>query len=165
MFPGAITTPGMSSGILGKVAAAGVFHQLMWSMSYTPGINVKVLTPAALIGWQATQFGKFRSHGKNIDIVDNLNIQKIKLGDELLPDPKAKTYGTLEIPFVDSGENCAYSLYEMYAITSLGQMESITKEEVAQAVYECAKGSTKNDILTSLDYVALSPTYTAVFQR
>lgn len=53
----------------------------------------------------------------------------------------------------------------MHAITSLGQMESITREEVAQAVYESSKGSTKNDLLTAMDYAALGSTYSAAFQR
>jgi hypothetical protein len=163
---GDLNEPGMSSGILGKVSAAGIFHQLMWSLSHTPGTSIRIVVPAALVGWQAVSFGKFRSHGKNPFVVDNLKIKKIEYGKYLKPDRDAKiTKKHLEIPFVDSGENSAYSLYEMHAITALGQMESITKEEVAEAVYESAKGSTKHDLLTAMDYAALPSTYTAAFQR
>lgn len=163
---GDVNEPGMSSGILGKVSAAGVFHQLMWSLRHTPGVNIRIVVPAALVGWQAVQFGKFRSHGKYLSVVDNINIKKIEFGKKLQSDLDTKiSTNSLEIPFVDSGENCAYSLYEMHAITNLGQMESITREEVAQAVYESSKGSTKNDLLTAMDYAALGPTYGGAFQR
>lgn len=163
---GDLNEPGMSSGILGKVSAAGIFHQLMWSLSHTPGVNIRIVVPSALVGWQAVNFGKFRSHGKNPVVVDNLKIKKIEYGKSLQPDSDTKiTKKLLEIPYVDSGENCAYSLYEMHAITALGQMESITKEEVAEAVYESAKGSTKHDLLTAMDYAALPSTYAGAFQR
>jgi len=72
---GDVNEPGMSSGILGKVAAAGIIHQLFWSLSHTPGINIKVVVPAALVGWQKVDFGKFRSHGHNIPLVDSTKKQ------------------------------------------------------------------------------------------
>lgn len=163
---GDLNEPGMSSGILGKVSAAGVFHQLMWSLSHTPGLNIKIVVPAALVGWQSVNFGKFRSHGKNLQVVDNLIIKKIKYGENLQSDKDAKVSGKiLEIPYVDSGENSAYSLYEMHAITALGQMESVTREEVAEAVYESSKGSTRYDLLTAMDYSVLGPSYAAALQR
>lgn len=163
---GDINEPGMSSGILGKVAAAGVFHQLMWSLSHTPGYNLRVIAPAALVGWQPVRFGKFRSHGANLSVVDNKNIMKLEENKLFEVNKNAKkTSKILEIPFVDSGENSAYSLYEMHAITTLGQMESITREEVAEAVYQSAYGSTRYDLLTSMDYASLGPSYAAKFQR
>ena len=158
--------PGMSSGILGKVAAAGVFHQLMWSLSHTPGCNVRIIAPAALVGWQPVGFGKFRSHGVNVPVVDNKKVAVLKENKIFNVSKNAKkTSKILEIPFVDSGENSAYSLYEMHAITTLGQMESITREEVAEAVYQAAHGSTKHDLLTGMDYVSLGSTYAGSFQR
>lgn len=164
---GDINEPGMSSGILGKVAAAGVFHQLMWSLSHTPGNNIRVITPAALVGWQPVGFGKFRSHGINWPLIDNKEAISLKEGELLKANKNGyrKVADYMEIPFVDSGENSAYSLYEMYAITALGQMESITREEVAQAVYECSCGSTKHDLLTAMDNAALGPTYAGFFNR
>jgi hypothetical protein len=71
----------------------------------------------------------------------------------------------LEIPYVDSGENNAYSLHEMMAITSLGQMEAVTREEVAEAVIQSAYGSTTHDILTALDKASLNPSYAAAVHR
>lgn len=163
---GDINEPGMSSGILGKVAAAGVFHQLMWSLSHTPGCNIRIVTPATLVGWQPIKFGKFRSRGKNLPMLDNKKINTLKIGEDLKIDSNTKKVSEyLEIPYVDSGENSAYSLYEMHAITALSQMESITREEVAEAVYRSTCGSTRYDLLTVMDYATLGPTYAASFQR
>ncbi|MFC1845772.1 hypothetical protein ACFLX2_01445 [Candidatus Dependentiae bacterium] len=80
---GDLNEPGMSSGILGKVAAAGVMHQLFWSLAHTPEINIRVVVPAALIGWQPVGFGKFRSHGKNLPLVDSQKTIQLKAGDIL----------------------------------------------------------------------------------
>ncbi len=162
---GDVNEPGMSSGILGKVAAAGVIHQLFWSLSHTPGYNIKVIVPAALVGWQGVHFGKFRSHGRNIPLVDSIKRVKLKQGTIIKPE-KCRKIGTyLEIPYVDSGENSAYSLGEMAAITALGQMECVTREEVAEAAIAACKGSTKHDLLTAMDLVALGPSHIAAIQR
>lgn len=156
---GDVNEPGMSSGILGKVAAAGIIHQLFWSLSHTPGINIKVVVPAALVGWQGIDFGKFRSHGKNIPLVDSTTKNKLVLGEKFLPAKCKELSPFMEMPYVDSGENCAYSLGEMTAITALGQMECVTREEVAQACMEMAVGSTKQDLLTAMDLVSLGPSH------
>lgn len=159
---GDLNEPGMSSGILGKIATAGIMHQLFWSLSHTPGCNIKVVVPATLIGWQYVGLGDFRSHGDNlrevsIPIKQNLN--------DIIPKETNFLDTTIKIPYVDSGENNAYSLHEMMAITSLGQMESVTREEVSEAVLQSILGSTKYDILTALDYATLNPSYTAAIQR
>ncbi len=160
---GDLNEPGMSSGILGKVAAAGVMHQLFWSLSHTPGCNIKVIVPAALIGWQHIDLGDFRSHGDKLREV--LIPQKQEISSNLILKEAVFSDETIKIPYVDSGENNAYSLHEMMAITSLGQMEAVTREEVSEAVIQSILGSTKNDVLTALDHATLNPSYTAAIQR
>lgn len=162
---GDLNEPGMSSGILGKVAAAGIIHQLFWSLSHTPGINIKVIVPATLVGWQPVQFGKFRSHGKNLPLIDCSQKTKLINGDLFRANKCKKVKKFMEIPFVDSGENSAYSLGEMSAITALGQMGCVTREEVAQATFETINGSTKYDLLTAMDYATLGPSFLAATQR
>lgn len=162
---GDVNEPGMSSGILGKVAAAGLLHQLFLSLSHTPGFNIKVIVPAALVGWQKVNFGKFRSHGKNLPLVDSKTQIYLKENEIFKPGKCEKIANYMEIPYVDSGENSAYSLGEMTAITSIGQMECVTREEVAQAAVEAANGSTKHDLLTAMDLVALGPSHVAAVQR
>jgi len=162
---GDVNEPGMSPGILGKVAAAGVIHQLFWSLSHTPGINIKVIVPSALVGWQGVSFGKFRSHGKSIPFVDS-NIKTKLIKGEVFVSSKCKQVSSLmKMPYVDSGENCAYSLGEMTAITTLGQMGCVTKEEVAQACVETAIGSTKHDLFTAMDLVSLGPSHLGGIHR
>ncbi|MEI6479924.1 MAG: hypothetical protein WCO12_00155 [bacterium] len=162
---GDVNEPGMSSGILGKVAAAGVIHQLFWGLSHTPGINVKVVVPAALVGWQGVGFGQFRSHGRGIPLVDSKTKTKLVSGEVFVPGKCEQISTFMEMPYVDSGENCAYSLGEMTAITALGQMECVTREEVAQACIEMAIGSTRHDLLTAMDLVALGPSHLGGIQR
>jgi hypothetical protein len=164
---GDVNEPGMSTGILGKVAAAGVMHQLFWSLSHTPGINIKVIVPAALVGWQGVHYGAFRSHGSPIGLIDNPNKYPLVAGSPL--GNPASDYRDLkrffEMPYVDSGENCAYSHCEMAAITALGQMECVTREEIAQAAFEASNGSTRYDLLTAMDHAALGPSYVGAVQR
>jgi len=162
---GDVNELGMSSGILGKVAAAGVIHQLFWSLSHTPGINVKVVVPSALVGWQGVNFGQFRSHGKSIPFVDSSAKTKLTEGEIFLPGKCIPVSSFMEMPYVDSGENCAYSLGEMTAITALGQMECVTREEIAQACIEMAIGSTRHDLLTAMDMVALGPSHLGGIHR
>jgi len=165
---GDLKEAGMSNAILGKVAAAGVFNQLLWTLANTPGINVRVVIPATLIGWQEVGFGKFISNGKYC--VLNKKINKIKIS-ELTAVLQNSTSGQdtmkeyLEIPFVESGENEAYSLAEMTAITAPGQMEAITREEVANAVLDCMYGSSKYDMISAMDLASLKSTYTGAVQR
>lgn len=164
---GDVDEPGMSSGILGKVAAAGVMHQLFWSLSHTPGINIKVIVPAALVGWQGVHHGAFRSHGKPIHLIDNPQKYPLMFG-KTLKDAASECHDlnrVFEMPYVDSGENCAYSNCEMAAITALGQMECITREEIAQAAFEAINGSTRYDLLTAMDHAALGPSFVAAVQR
>jgi len=162
---GDINEPGMSSGILGKVSASGVIYQLLLSLSHTPGFDIKVIVPAALVGWQGVKFGKFRSHGKNIPLVDSENRIKIPYGQPVHPQKCTKIKKYMEMPYVDSGENCAYSLGEMSAITSIGQMECVTREEVAQAAVESVYGSTRHDLLAVTDQIALGPSHIAAVHR
>jgi hypothetical protein len=165
---GDLNETGLSSGILGKIAAAGIMHQLLWNLAHTPGIKVKVVVPAALIGWQGAYFGKFRSNGKLCFY--NRNLNKIKLVDEKIvfvdsADGHTEVNNFLEIPFADSGENDAYSLAEMTAITAQGQMEAITREEVAMAVVGCLTGSNRYDLISSMDMASLTSTFAGAVQR
>ena len=99
---------GMSSGILGKVAAAGIMHQLFWSLSHTPRCNIKVVVPATLIGWQYVGYGDFRSRGANLHKVFLPEKQKISKDNKIVLEKTKLLNDTIKIPYVDSGENNAY---------------------------------------------------------
>ena len=48
-----------------------------------------------------------------------------------------ETGETLEVPYLSSGENRPYAREDIAAISALGQMGCVTKEEAAHAVLEC----------------------------
>lgn len=71
---------------------------------------------------------------------------------------------TLKSVFIDTGENGLFSRGEFEAISTPGQMEYVTPEEIAQdVVYEILGGNTGHDIINALDNAALAPTYRAGF--
>ena len=165
---GDLNETGLSTGILGKVAAAGVIHQLLWSLAHTPGINVKIVVPASLIGWEGVGFGKFISNGKFC--LKNRTVRKINLNDnkKIINSYAAiasDESSFMEIPYVDSGENDSYSLAEMTAITAQGQMEAITREEVALAVMDCLSCSTRYDLITAMDMASLKSSFAGAIER
>src|SRR5437773_10280288 len=69
---------------------------------------------------------------------------------------------TLKSVFIDTGENGLFSRGEFEAISTPGQMEFVTPEEIAETViYEIRGGNTGHDIINALDNATLSPTYRA----
>jgi hypothetical protein len=68
--------------------------------------------------------------------------------------------------FIDSGENGIFSKGEFMAITSNGQMEYVTPEEIAKnVIYEIHGGNTGHDIINALDNAIMGPTYRAGYMR
>jgi hypothetical protein len=72
----------------------------------------------------------------------------------------------LKAPFIDTGENGIFSRGEFEAITSLGQMEMITPEEIAEAVaQELRGGNSGHDVINALDSAVYGPTYRGGYLR
>lgn len=72
----------------------------------------------------------------------------------------------LEKVYIDTGENGIFSYEEFTAITSRGQMEFITPEEIANVVlWEIKGGNTGHDIINALDNATMGPTYRAGYLR
>jgi hypothetical protein len=72
----------------------------------------------------------------------------------------------LESVYIDTGENGLFAAEEFSAITSLGQMEYVTPEEIAAAVVtEIRGGNTGNDIIAGIDGSVMGPSYRAGFLR
>jgi|GEM_PF-1018276 len=165
---GDVGEPGCSPRLLGKVAASGILNQLIWTLSHTPGVDIKMVIPTALVGWEdITADITLRKNGKDtpiplVDCEKPLNLAK----GNVFQTHKAKDTGQiLKMAAVDSGENGFYGLGDMTTITALGQMGCITKEEVGFAVAEALEGSTKYDICAALDAGCLGPSFNAAFER
>jgi hypothetical protein len=79
-------------------------------------------------------------------------------------DPGTSLHQPLKSVFIDTGENGIFSRAEFEAISSAGQMEFVTPEEIAEGVvFEIKGGNTGHDIINALDNAAMAPTYRAGF--
>ncbi|CDB23861.1 short-chain dehydrogenase/reductase SDR [Clostridium sp. CAG:557] len=148
----------LSFALMGKISAAGVLHQLLWNLSHTTHHNISLLIPATFVGYDSTKFEPIET---DVGLVKKINNpQKMKLVDgEKLTYSKGISDEYLEFPVVRAGENHVYSLYELSALTALGQMEAITKEEVANAAIEDICGKTKKNMLNYMDSGMLGSTF------
>jgi len=149
----------LSNAIVGKVAAAGMLHQLLLSLSHTPGFDISVIVPATCVGWEETALTEVENSLGKIRAVDSSAVRKLTIDKDI------EGYGTVEdedylkIPLVYAGENKAYSLCEIAALTAYGQMESVTKEEVAEAVIDNIAGMSSKDLLAQMDLASIPSSY------
>ena len=66
----------------------------------------------------------------------------------------------LDTGFIDTGENGIFSLEEFTALTTVGQTEIVTPEEVAQhALFEIEGHNTGHDIVDAVDGAVRGPSY------
>lgn len=150
--------------LMSKTAVAGAQTLLLYIMARTPeGPLVKEIKPTAAIAWKKIHFGEIKRGGRPIELVDmNLDDAIIAKGDLVFSDfaniiDKNDTYKAV---FVDTGENGTFSRAEFETITSLGQMEIVTPEEIATyLVHEIRAGNTGRDVIGALDASTLGPTY------
>jgi len=175
--------PGLSTKLLGKVCATGSLTQLLLTLAHTPGCDVRVVVPATLIGFVQPEdsvvtgtipdfSGERVSFRRGpLPLVDAQDLVPCDGSTNLL-DALRDAGGRvqeqdrpLEVPFLHSGENQPYAAEDIAAITALGQMGSITKEEVALASVECAEGDSRYDVLAAIDAAILLPTQTASVVR
>jgi hypothetical protein len=155
-----------SSVLLSKSAVAGAHTLLLFLMGRTPDAPItKEIKPTAAIAWKRVAFGEIKKRGKAIQLFDCAPKEGLKLSGTLSVNMKnfAKPLGkTLKSVFIDTGENGLFSRGEFEAITTPGQMEFVTPEEIAEdAIYEIRGGNTGHDIINALDNATLGPTYRA----
>jgi hypothetical protein len=150
--------------LMSKSAMAGAHSLLLFLMARTPGAPiVKEVKPAAVIAWKDITYGPIRERGRPLARFDCPPDAPIPLAEAL----NAGNFGVplggaLESVYIDTGENGLFSLGEFAAITTLGQMEFITPEEIAATVIHEIKGDTTGaDIIAALDSSVLGPTYRA----
>ncbi len=155
-----------SSVLLSKSSVAGAHTLLLFLMGRTPDAPItKEIKPTAAIAWKRVAYGEIKKRGKAIELFDCPPSKGFTL-DKTLPltmEKFAKPLGdTLKSVFIDTGENGLFSRGEFEAISTPGQMEFVTPEEIADdVVYEIKGGNTGRDIINALDNATLSPTYRA----
>ena len=154
--------------LLSKSAVAGAHTLLLFLMGRTPDAPItKEIKPTAAIAWKKIGFGEVKRRGKPIPLVDCpvehgvtlKGTMKLKMENAGLP-----VNETLKSVFIDTGENGIFSRGEFEAISTPGQMEFVTPEEIAEDVlFEIRGGNTGHDIINALDNATLEPTYRAGF--
>ncbi len=156
--------------LLSKSSVAGAHTLLLFLMGRTPGAAItKEIKPTAAIAWKRIEFGEIKKRGKPIELEEVDFSNEIPLEDklELTPNFEIKKKGeTLKSVFIDTGENGTFSRGEFEAITSQGQMEYVTPEEIAaDVIYEIQGGNTGHDIINALDNATMQPSYRAGFMQ
>jgi hypothetical protein len=158
-----------SSVLLSKSAVAGAHTMLLFLMGRTPDAPItKEIKPTAAIAWKKIDFGEIKKRGKTIELIDCPPEKGHKLSGTLkLRDTAMQvesTHQTLRSVYIDTGENGVFSRGEFEAISTPGQMEFVTPEEIAESVlFEIKGGNTGHDIINALDNATLAPTYRAGF--
>jgi len=157
-----------SSMLLSKSSVAGAHTLMLFLMGRTPDAPItKEIKPAAAIAWKRITFGKVMKRGAPVRLVDCPPSRAVKLDSRLrlqMDGVAAPTGRVLKSVFIDTGENGIFSRGEFEAISSPGQMEFVTPEEIAEnAVFEIRAGNTGHDIINALDNATLAPTYRAGF--
>jgi hypothetical protein len=154
--------------LLAKSAVAGAHTLLLFLMGRTPDAPItKEIKPTAAIAWKRIAFGEILKSGTPIELVDCPPERAIKIDSKLtlsMKDAASPLGGTLRSVFIDTGENGIFSRGEFEAISTPGQMEFVTPEEIANnAIFEIKAGNTGHDVINALDNATLAPTYRAGF--
>jgi hypothetical protein len=148
--------------LLAKASVAGAQSLLLFLMARTPnGPIIKEIKPSAAIAWKEIGYKPIKRKGKEIELVD---MPEPKLLTEVFDvkdfDGVVETGELYKSVFIDTGENGVFSRAEFETISSLGLMEIVTPEEIAQyAVSEITGGNTGYEIIQSLDSSVLGPSY------
>ena len=154
--------------LLSKSAVAGAHTLLLFLMGRTPDAPItKEIKPTAAIAWKGIGYGEITRRGKPIPLEDCPVSGAVKLRKKLTLTMRNVAHprgDTLRSVFIDTGENGFFSRGEFEAISTPGQMEFVTPEEIAEStVFEIRAGNTGHDIINALDNATLSPTYRAGF--
>ena len=155
--------------LLSKSAVAGAHTLLLFLMGRTPDAPItKEIKPTGAIAWKKIGFGQIAKRGKPIELYDCPPEKGTLLKDtfKIRTEENAahSTHQLLQSVYIDTGENGIFSRGEFEAISTPGQMEYVTPEEIAtDVIYEIKGGNTGHDIINALDNATLEPTYRAGF--
>jgi len=158
-----------SKVLLSKSAVAGAHTLLLFLMGRTPDAPItKEIKPTAAIAWKKIGYGEIIRRGKPVELVDCPPEKAFKLNGTLelkiTEDNFENLNETLRSVFIDTGENGLFSRAEFETLSTPGQMEYVTPEEIAETVvFEIKGGNTGHDIINALDHATLEPTYRAGF--
>lgn len=158
--------------LLSKSAVAGAQTMLIFLLARTPGGPqiVKEIKPTAAVAWKEIGFGPIRRGGRAVPLYDCPPGEARNVSEPGVLTPEGEfgraTGAVLESVYIDTGENGLFAAEEFSAITTLGQMEFVTPEEIAAAVVaEIRGGNTGRDVIAAMDASVTGPSYRAGFLR
>ena len=158
--------------LLSKSAVAGAQTLLLYLLARTPNapVIVKEIKPTAAVAWKEIAYGPIRRGGQPMALYDCP--PEAAVSAEMPASLAAQgdfgrdTGQVLESVYIDTGENGQFSTAEFETLTTLGQMEFITPEEIAaDVIREILGGNTGHDVIGALDSASSGPTYRAGFLR
>ena len=152
-----------SRTLLTKSAVAGAHSLLLFLVSRTPDAPTAIeIKPTSAIAWRKIAYGPVRRGGQPIRRVDCPNALAIEAAFAEGASGWQDTGSVVESVYIDVGENGVFARDEFDTVTSLGQMEFITPEEVADYVVAELQGrATGRDVVAALDSATAGPTYRA----
>jgi hypothetical protein len=151
-----------SATLLSKSSVSGAHSALLFLMGRTPDSPVvKEVKPTAAVAWKRIGYGPVIRGGKAIQRFDCRTPVDLSEAFTASPDGRCVDMGeAVESVWLDAGENGLFSLGEYETISSLGLMEVITAEEIADAAIAEIRGRpTGRDIVGALDAATMGPTY------
>ena len=155
--------------LLSKSSIAGAHTLLLFLMARTPdGPAIKEIKPTASIAWKRIEYGEIKKRNQPIKIYDiNLDSKtKLEKTFNRVSNKKYKSTGNLKTVFIDTGENGIFSRGEFETISTLGQMEFVTPEEIAEDIMrELRGGNTGHEVIGALDMTVMEPSYRAGFMQ
>ncbi len=157
--------------LLSKTSVAGAHSLLLFLMARTPDAPItKEIKPTAAIAWKRIGYGPIKKGNRVVELYDCKPENAVPLEGKFDLNQKLNWQkmdkGVLESVFIDTGENGIFSKAEFMTITTTGQMEYVTPEEIARnVVYELKGGNTGHDIINALDNATMGPTYRAGYLR
>ena len=156
--------------LLSKSSVAGAHTLLLFLMGRTPDAPItKEIKPTAAIAWKGIGYGEILRRGQPILLEDCPLEKAVGLRGKLALHKTGVTTHpgkTLHSVFIDTGENGLFSRGEFEAISTPGQMEFVTPEEIAEnAIFEIKGGNTGHDVINALDNATLAPTFRAGFMH
>lgn len=149
--------------LLAKAGLAGAHTLLLYLMARTPGAPaVKEIKPTAAISWKSIGYGTIHRGGRPVVRVDQAEPAPVAEAFADGAQPWRELPEPLEGVYLDAGENGLFTLSEFEVLTSLGLMEFLTPEEIADNVVREIQGHpTGRDVVAALDASTMGPTYRA----
>lgn len=156
-----------SAKLMTKTSVAFAHTGLLFLLARTNGEPVvKEVKPAALIGFSGVDHRTVTERGEPVHLYA---AQTVPLDHRLELRVEASQFerlSDLQLPVVDTGENGVFTKGEFEAITSIGQMEFVTPEEVAHTcMQEIMGGNTGRDIIGAVDGSLMGSSYRAGILR